>query len=283
MKQILIGIVIGIANIIPGVSGGTMAVSMGIYDKLIHSVTHITKEFKKSVLYVLPIIVGAALAIVGLSFAIEYFFENFPVQTNFLFIGLMLGGLPVVIQRLKGTGKKVSTGNIIALIAFFILVVGFAALGDGGGESADVTFNLVNVVKLFGVGIVASATMIIPGVSGSMMLMLMGYYHVILETITLFIKSVLAFDMQGILTAMGVLVPAGIGILLGIVVIAKMIEIVFAKLPNYAFSAIIGLIIASPVAIIMMSDLTRYTWPAILVGLVTFVIGYFIATKLGEK
>lgn len=283
MKQILIGIVIGIANIVPGVSGGTMAVSMGIYDKLIHSVTHITKEFKKSVLYVLPIIVGAALAIVGLSFAIEYFFENFPVQTNFLFIGLMLGGLPVVIQRLKGTGKKVSTGNIIALIAFFILVVGFAALGDGGGESADVTFNLVNVVKLFGVGIVASATMIIPGVSGSMMLMLMGYYHVILETITLFIKSVLAFDMQGILTAMGVLVPAGIGILLGIVVIAKMIEIVFAKLPNYAFSAIIGLIIASPVAIIMMSDLTRYTWPAILVGLVTFVIGYFIATKLGEK
>lgn len=283
MKQILIGIVIGIANIVPGVSGGTMAVSMGIYDKLIHSVTHITKEFKKSVLYVLPIIVGAALAIVGLSFAIEYFFENFPVQTNFLFIGLMLGGLPVVIQRLKGTGKKVSTGNIIALIAFFILVVGFATLGDGGGESADVTFNLVNVVKLFGVGIVASATMIIPGVSGSMMLMLMGYYHVILETITLFIKSVLAFDMQGILTAMGVLVPAGIGILLGIVVIAKMIEIVFAKLPNYAFSAIIGLIIASPVAIIMMSDLTRYTWPAILVGLVTFVIGYFIATKLGEK
>lgn len=283
MKQILIGIVIGIANIIPGVSGGTMAVSMGIYDKLIHSVTHVTKEFKKSVMYILPILVGAALAIVGLSFAIEYFFENFPVQTNFLFIGLMLGGLPVVIQRLKGTGKKVSTGNIIALIAFFILVVGFAALGDGGGESADVTFNLVNVVKLFGVGIVASATMIIPGVSGSMMLMLMGYYHVILETITLFIKSVLAFDMQGILTAMGVLVPAGIGILLGIVVIAKIIEIVFEKLPNYAFSAIIGLIIASPVAIIMMSDLTRYTWSAILVGLVTFVIGYFIATKLGEK
>jgi putative membrane protein len=83
IKNILKGAVIGLANIIPGVSGGTMAVSMGIYDKLIHCVTHIFSEFKKSVAFLMPIIIGAGLALVGLSFVIDSAFSHFPMQTNF--------------------------------------------------------------------------------------------------------------------------------------------------------------------------------------------------------
>lgn len=94
IKTFIAGIIIGIANIIPGVSGGTMAVSMGIYDKLIHAVTHLFKEFKKSCLFLLPVLIGAAAAIVILSRVIEFLFDHYPLQTNLLFIGLIVGGLP---------------------------------------------------------------------------------------------------------------------------------------------------------------------------------------------
>lgn len=284
LKQILVGVVIGVANIIPGVSGGTMAVSMGIYDKLIHAVTHIFKEFKQGLKLLIPVVIGAGLGIVGLSFIItDILFKYLPVQTNFLFIGLIIGGLPIILKRYKGASKKVSVGNAVVMVAFFLLVVGMAAIGEAEGRVADVSFSLANVLKLFGVGLVASATMIIPGVSGSMVMMIMGYYSTILETITLFIKSALSFDIPGLITTCEVLVPFGLGVLLGIGVIAKLIEMLFEKAPAYAYSAIIGLIVASPFAIILMSDLSQYTFVAVLTGLVACALGFFIASKLGEE
>ncbi len=282
IKELLKGAVIGVANIIPGVSGGTMAVSLGIYDKLIHSITHIVKEFKESMRTLLPILLGAGLGIGILSFVINFLFKVYPVQTNFLFIGLILGGLPIILNRLKATGKKVNIGNGIAFVAFFALVVGMAAIGEAEGNAADVSFNLINFVKLFLVGVIASATMIIPGVSGSMVLMIMGYYTTIVETITVFIKAALSLDINGIMQGVSILFPFGIGVLIGIGLIAKIIEIVFAKAPNYAYCAILGLVIASPIAIILMSDLSRYNTLSILTGCVTFVLGFFVATKLAD-
>ena len=249
LKDIVKGMVIGVANIIPGVSGGTMAVSMGIYDKLIRSVTHLFSEFKKSIKVIIPVVIGAGVGIVILSAIIQYLLGHFPVQTNFLFIGLIVGGLPVILTRLKGTGKKVSLGNLITLCVFFALVVLMAALGEGVEHSADVSGSFLDMFKLFGVGIVASATMVIPGVSGSMVLMLMGYYSNIIDAITRLAYYTMNFDIQGIMMECSILVPMGIGIVIGIFAIAKLVEIVFQKLPNYAYSAIIGLIIASPVAI----------------------------------
>ncbi len=283
IKEILKGAVIGVANIIPGVSGGTMAVSLGIYDKLIHAITHIVKEFKESMKTLIPIILGAGLGIAVLSFVINFLFKVFPVQTNFLFIGLILGGLPIILNRLKATGKKVNVGNGIAFLAFFALVVGMAVIGEAESGAADVSFNLINVLKLFVVGIIASATMIIPGVSGSMVLMIMGYYTTIIETITLFIKSVLSFDSNGIMQGVAVLFPFGVGVLVGIGIIAKLIELVFAKAPNYAYCAILGLVIASPIAIILMSDLSRYNVLSIVTGCITFIVGFFAASKLAEE
>lgn len=282
IKELLKGAVIGVANIIPGVSGGTMAVSLGIYDKLIHAITHIVKEFKKSMRTLLPIGIGAVLGIGILTFVINFLLKNFPVQTNFLFIGLIIGGLPIILSRLKTTGKKVNIGNGIAFVAFFALVVGMAAIGEAEGSAADVSLNLFNIVKLFAVGVIASATMIIPGVSGSMVLMIMGYYSTIIDTIELFIKSALSLNMNGMMQAVSVLLPFGIGILVGIGVIAKVVELVFVKAPNYAYCAILGLVIASPIAIILMSDLSRYNVLSVLTGCVTFAVGFFVATKLAD-
>ncbi len=282
LKDMCKGAVIGIANIIPGVSGGTMAVSMGIYDRLIHCITHLFKEFKKSILFLIPIILGAGIALVASAFGLEYLFGNYPVPTNLLFIGLILGGLPAMCKKVKG--KRVNAGHIAAFAIFFVLVAGLALMGEKEGAAADMSFSLLNVIKLFGVGIIASATMVIPGVSGSMILLLIGYYHPIIEAVSSFMRALVSFDMKGILHGMGILVPAGIGIIVGIFAIAKLIEIVFEKFPLYAFWAIIGLIVASPVAIVLMNlaSFSGVTVLTALISVITLAVGFFVSMKLGE-
>ena len=280
IKSVLKGIVIGIANIIPGVSGGTMMVSMGIYDRLIHCITHLFSEFKKSLVFLFPIVIGMGIAIVGSSFGLEYLFKTFPIQTNLLFIGLIIGGLPAIWKNVKG--NKIKAGHIVAFLLFFVLVAGLAIMGEKEGAAAELTFSLMNFIKLLGVGVVASATMVIPGVSGSMMLMLMGYYTPILETITDFVRALTAFDMEGIWQGCGVLIPFGLGIVVGMFAIAKLVEIIFQKFPLYAYWAIIGLIVASPVAIVALGDFTAWSPISIITGVVALAVGYVIALKLGD-
>lgn len=280
IKSILKGMVIGIANIIPGVSGGTMMVSMGIYDKLIHCITHLFSEFKKSVLFLLPIGVGMVIAIAASSFGLSWLFKNLPIQTNLLFVGLILGGLPAVCNKLKGS--KVKPGHIIAGVLFFALVAGMAAMGETDGNAADLSFGLVNVLKLFGVGVIASATMVIPGVSGSMVLMLMGFYHPVLESLKNFFKALGTMDINRIITECGILIPFGIGVLVGMFAIAKLVEIIFEKFPLYAYWAIIGLIVASPVAILLMGSFPALTVVSVVTGIVSLIVGFLVSMKLGE-
>lgn len=286
IKSILKGMVIGIANIIPGVSGGTMMVSMGIYDKLIHCITHLFSEFKQSVKFLFPIAVGMGIAIIASAFGLEWLFESFPVQANLLFIGLILGSLPIMWKNVKGS--KIKAGHLIAALVFFALVVGMAAFGGTEGAAADLSFNLVNVLKLFVVGVITSATMVIPGVSGSMVLMLMGFYQPVLGTITDFIEALTSLDMDGILAGMGILVPFGLGVVAGIFAVAKVVEIIFEKFPLYAYWAIIGLVVASPVAIALMGGFAALSSMGavmilhLLAGAAALVVGFAVAMKLGE-
>lgn len=280
IKSILKGMVIGIANIIPGVSGGTMMVSMGIYDKLIHCITHLFSEFKKSVAFLFPIAVGMGIAIIASAFGLEYLFGHFPIQTNLLFVGLILGGLPAIWKNVKG--NKIKGGHILACILFFALVVAMAAMDGSNGAEVSLSFNVMNVLKLFGVGVIASATMVIPGVSGSMVLLLMGYYNPILTSINDFMKALFAFDLNGILAGIGILAPFGIGVIAGMFAVAKLIEIIFSKFPLYAFWAIIGLIVASPIAILAMGEFPAVTLVSGITGVVALGVGVLIAMNLGE-
>ena len=149
-------------------------------------------------------------------------------------------------------------------------------------SAAELSFNLVNVLKLFMVGVVAAATMVIPGVSGSMILMLMGFYHPVLNAIRDFFAALAAFDIQGILAGCGILIPFGLGVVAGVFAIAKLVEFIFEKFPLYAYWAIIGLIISSPVAIFLMGDFPGVTVISLVTGAAALAVGIVIAMKLGE-
>lgn len=280
-KNILKGIIIGIANIIPGVSGGTMAVSMGIYDKLIHCISHFFSELKKNIIFLAPLALGMVIAIIASAFGMEYLFDTFPVQTNFMFIGLILGSLPAIYGKVSD--ENVKTGHIISAVVFFMVVVGMAMLNGSSGHTTTIDKSFMQVIILFLIGVIAAATMVIPGVSGSMMLLLLGYYNVILESIKEFAVAVIHWNISVIGENLFILVPFGIGVIAGAVVISKIIEMVFRKFPLYAYWSIIGLLIASPFAIIIVADLPIITPVRMLTGAVTFVAGFMISGRLGEK
>lgn len=291
LKDMIKGIFIGIANIIPGVSGGTIALSMGIYDKLIGAVSNFLKDWKKSVLTLLPILIGCGIGLVGFTFAIEYLLSEHTFVTCMAFIGLILGGLPILVKQLQTKLRERGSGIGISGIAAFILLFGFAVLLPLMGSDQEVLQSLTPtpglMIIMFLIGIIASATMVIPGVSGSLVLMILGYYYGILASIKDFLEALKILDVPALINGFLVLAPFGIGILLGIFLIAKLITFLFERYGVQTYCAILGLILSSPFAIFYNTGLFRQmdqlNFKLILAGILLAVVGAVITFFLGEK
>ena len=280
LNQLLRGIVIGIANIIPGVSGGTMMVSMGIYDTLIYCITHLFSEFKRSILTLLPYLIGMLIGIFALASLLTYCFAHFPLPTSTTFIGLILGGLAPILHKVDK--KKVNTLAVLIFIAFFALII-VMALSNPAGNDGRITVNAGEMGILLIMGVIASGTMLIPGVSGSMVLMLMGYYRPVLASVNDFKDGLLGGNLALAGQQLLILIPFGIGVLLGIYFVAKLIEWLLARWPTQTYCAVLGLVIASPIAILLRTDLGNINVGAILASIATFAAGFALAAWLAKN
>lgn len=280
IKDIIRGLFIGIANIIPGVSGGTMAVSMGIYDKIIGAVNNLKKDFKNSVKTLIPYGVGAVIGIVCLSFVLEYLLANYEFPTITLFIGLILGGLPPILKRVENEKFKIT--HFISFTILLLTIIIPAIYSGSLGMKPIGGVNLLSIMILIVLGIIASGAMVIPGVSGSMILMMVGYYEYLNNAINNFVTSLVKFDMAGMISNIGILLPFGIGVFAGIFIMAKIIGFLLKRYPNATMWGIIGLIVASPFAILVGVSTASITGISIIVSLITFVVGYIVADKLSK-
>ncbi len=280
LNQILRGVVIGVANIIPGVSGGTMMVSMGIYDTLIYCITHLFSDFKKCILTLIPYAIGMVVGIVALASVLEYLFEAYALPTSTAFIGLILGGLGPIFAKVDR--KKMGASAILMFVLFFSLIVVMSLTGETTNpETLPLTMG--NVIIMFLVGTVAAATMIVPGVSGSMVLMLLGYYTPVLNAVSTLKDAVFAFDFAAMVAPLGMLVPFGVGVVIGIFAVAKMIEWLLNRFPTQTYCAVLGLVVSSPIAILLRTDMTGTGLVSILVSLLTFALGYVGALMLSRQ
>ena len=279
--DVLRGMVIGLANVIPGVSGGTMMVSMGIYDKLIWSINHLFKEFKKCITILLPYFVGMVAAILLGAVGLKVAFAKFPLPTNTLFIGLILGSLPFILKEMKG--EQIGWQGILIFVLFFALVVGLKIVE--ADNSTEIRLSVLEIIKLFLLGAIASATMVIPGVSGSMMLKTLGYYEpIVTGAIPALLKGLTGGDWAVVGHNVGILLPFGLGIVFGIFAIAKLIEFLMKKWKGRTYCAILGMVVASPVVIFMDTSIYEgfNVWICI-ASIVTLALGVFCALKLGGE
>lgn len=284
-KSILLvikGFVMGIANIIPGVSGGTLAIILGIYEQFISSISHFFKNIRENIKFLLPILIGIVLSIISMSNVIDYSYNNYPIPTTLFFVGLVLGGIPLLYGKVKGKKDSSLLLNIIIFLITFSLVI-FMAFADKIFNTGSISFSNMSVfsyILLFIVGVITSATMVIPGVSGSLVLMLLGYYYPIIKLI----KNLSKF--QNLSTNLPILIVFGLGVLLGIILISKLIEYLFKKHQTKTYYGVLGFIFAS-IAAIPISTVKEVSLSFniihILIGIVMLVIGIITSYKLGEK
>lgn len=288
--NVMKGMMIGIANVIPGVSGGTMAVSLGIYDRLIGSISGLFKHFRESLSFLLPILAGCGLGIIGFTYAIEYLLSSHTFVTCMAFVGLILGGLPLLYlslkKKMRENGNSLGFSSVLVFILAVAVSVGLPMLKAGEGM-ATIPVTAGNMVILFILGVIASATMVIPGVSGSMMLMILGYYYGIIGTIKSFLDGLRAMDFAAVKDGFLLLFPFGIGVILGIFLIARLITFLFNRFGVQTYCAILGLVISSPFAIFYNTGLFRElsslsVW-AVLFGIVLMIAGAVITNLVGEK
>ena len=273
INQILRGVVIGVANIIPGVSGGTMMVSMGIYDTLIHCITHLFKEFKKSILTLLPYAIGMLVGILALASVISWGLENYPLPTNTLFIGLILGGLSPLLKKIDK--KKINAAAVIAFIALFALIIWMGFQNKDSIQNADtIEMNAVQMLLMVVMGVIASGTMIIPGVSGSLVLMLLGYYKAVTGALKTVASGLVHFDFAALGQPLLMLIPFVVGIVLGIFGVAKAIEWLTSKFPTATYCGVLGLVVASPISLLIQTDMSGASFVIVLISIITFAAGF---------
>ena len=278
------GFFMGIANVIPGVSGGTIAIILGIYEKFISAISNLFKNIKENFRFLIPVVIGMLLAILILSSVIEYSYDNFPIPTMLLFVGLVLGGIPMLLKNVIGRKECKMFSSYIILIFTFSLVILMACSDLIFGSAKEVNLLELNIggyILLFIVGVIAAATMVIPGISGSLMLMLLGYYYPIIERINDFV------GFNNLTKNILILGVFGIGVLVGIVLISKLLEMLFEKYNTKTYFGVLGFIFASILAIpistcLQISNLT-FNLMQLIIGILLLIAGSFISYKLGEK
>lgn len=285
IKRLFYGVFIGIASIAPGLSGGTIAIALGFYENLINSVANIFKNFRKHFSYLFPFGLGAVISIAALSVVFDYMFEQFPLPTNLLFIGFILGTLPFIRGRFKSSlsegrasWKHFSVGILFLIIVLIPILTSKVTVSGPDTMTAETGTPLMFLM----IGMIIAATLVIPGLSGTMILTSLGFYKPLLHTASAFVTAAVSLDFASAAALMTGIIPLGLGVLIGGFLVAKLLDLLFRVIPSYIYASVIGLLCATPV--VMLAEITAADISAVTVagGIIALAAGLYLGWKLGE-
>jgi len=228
LSIILKGYIIGSSMSVPGVSGGTMAILLGIYDRLISSISNFLKDIKGNILFLLKVCIGAGAGICSLSFLIKWLLEHFPLPISMFFLGAVVGGIPALYKKTKESPLRISSVIYFLLGLLIVISIGFI---PEGSFSISAGSGIIHYIRILLTGIVIALALVLPGISTSHMLLVLGMYDTMLTAIT-------KFDIVFI----GIL---GIATLIGVFLITKPIEWTLNRFPHQTYCMIIGFVIGS--------------------------------------
>ncbi|SDC17710.1 putative membrane protein [Pelagirhabdus alkalitolerans] len=262
-KNLYRGMMMGASDIVPGVSGGTIALVLGIYDQLILSINNLmSKSWKKQLGFLIPLGVGIVGAIILLSGLIEWLFDHYPRPTQFGFLGLILGVLPFLF-------KKAEVKYEFVWYHYFLLVIGAVLAASlsffqGSEEFIITEIDFLTYVFLFFSGFIASTAMVLPGISGSLILLIMGAYGTIIHAVNEW--------------HFNILITVGIGIVIGVLTMSKIIKYFLMHYTYATYGVVIGLVIGSIYVIypglpVSYNDLALSVFGFSLGLLVAFILG----------
>ncbi|MDO5568542.1 MAG: DUF368 domain-containing protein [bacterium] len=262
------GFLIGIGKIIPGVSGALIAITLNVYDKGISSITKFFDDIKDNAKFLFFIGLGILLSIVTFSKLVAYLLNNHYFITMIFFIGLMIGGIPSLIKKHQ---FKLSN-NIIFIISFIIIIL-FSLINTNNTYNITNTYN--DYFHFFFAGLIDASSTVIPGISGTAMLMLFGYYNAIITALGNLSSLTIT------LTNLNIIIPFTAGLTIGIIIITKIISFFLTHHNSKTFSFINGITISTILILIINTLSYSLSLWKIIISLPIFILGFFISKKLG--
>ncbi|HCY7413150.1 TPA: DUF368 domain-containing protein [Staphylococcus aureus] len=270
--NILKGFAMGTSDLVPGVSGGTIALLLGIYNQFIASISGIfSRRFWPSFTFLIPIIIGMLLAMGSLSNLFNYLLSQHHIPTMFFFGGLIIGIVPYLlkISNYKTSFTTKHYMMVIAGIAILIVITLMNNSDKHAGETLTLSTGLI--IKYFIAGMCASSAMLLPGISGSFMLLVFGVYG----TVMLAISEVVKLNFAGL----PILLAVGFGVLAGFIISSKIIQYFLTHHKLITFALIIGFVVGSLFAVFPGLPTNIVMW---FVSLVVFIIGFIVSLTLGR-
>ena len=278
--SLALGLIIGLAVIIPGISGATVAIMFGLYGALIYSMGNIIGDFKRCFVFLLPIALGMIVGFLLGFFAIQNLYNLHPFVFTCLFAGLMIGAMPIVINELKGTKFNFVRTFLFVLGILIPVGIGVASLFlTFSADSSIIEFSLVGMLIFFCIGVLVSITQLIPGLSATALLVACGIFGRLLASMRF---SVIA--KEPILLLM--FLALGLGFLVGLVMFSKLINLLLKTRRQPFFCLIVGLSIGAIISMFISSEMMEtYTSfntgdknlvLGLVLGLVLLVLGFMI-------
>ena len=264
MNLFLKGFIIGIAKIIPGVSGAMIAVMFGIYDRLINSITNFFDDKKENFKFLLIVGSGIFLSIVSCSGLIRYFINNYYLVTMMLFIGLIVGGTYNYSRNIDYSFK-----NIIIIILVILLVVGISVFKIDGNYIIDGSFN--DYLMFFIGGVIEIFSSIVPGISGTALFMLIGMY----DNILMLFSNVLNFSY--VIDNIMIYISYGLGMMISFIIFSIGINYLLKKYRRLFDTIILGLSISSIILLIIMAFSKNFRLVDLVVGIILFIVGVIVS------
>lgn len=270
--NILKGFAMGTSDLVPGVSGGTIALLLGIYNQFIASISGIfSRRFWPSFTFLIPIIIGMLLAMGSLSNLFNYLLSQHHIPTMFFFGGLIIGIVPYLL-KISNYKTSFTTKHYMMVIAGIAILIVITLMNNGekhAGETLTLSTGLI--IKYFIAGMCASSAMLLPGISGSFMLLVFGVYG----TVMLAISEVVKLNFTGL----PILLAVGFGVLAGFIISSKIIQYFLTHHKLMTFALIIGFVVGSLFAVFPGLPTNIVMW---FVSLVVFIIGFIVSLTLGR-
>lgn len=258
-KQLLVGIGIGIASAIPGVSGGTIAVILKVYEKIVWAVSNIFKSFKRAVVILIPILIGIVIGVIPMIILMDKALQGFVFGVICIFAGFITGSIPKITDEIKGVSPKAI--HIIVLILGILVAVGLGVGSIFAKTDLSAQFASPKIwfyFVLIPVGVVASFALVVPGISGSMLLILLGFYKPLVNSTVTVAKECFSGDWSHFGTQMGLLACFAVGVIVGFFAISKLMNYLLSKYHDVTFFGILGFIIGSDVALFLNYEVWEY-------------------------
>ena len=282
MKEKLIlfikGIVLGVAFVIPGVSGGTLAVLLGIYEELIEAASNFYKNmvnFKKYFMYLLPIGLGIIFSVAVFAKLIKFGLEKSPIITILIFLGMIIGGIPALVRNVKGT--KINLKDMTLMLVGLIIVISMLIFHKSNSNVVLTNMSITGYITLFLVGAIAAVTMVVPGISGSFTLMLIGYYEPILNLV----NDITSFKNLG--PNLILIFIFMLGVFIGIIFISKIIEWCLKHYKRETYYAIIGFVLSSIISVNYEVSKFPFNLTHLIIGIVLLVINTVLVYKVFDE